>query len=121
MTTKTTTPKEEEEEEEEEEEVLTTFTDDEAFVLCLLFMVQISYRQGELGKVNQHVLAFLAQWDEMGKDARNEMSQKIGHLAREIGYPQRAQDLVENRAREQLKQDISDENLPDPGEGVFWN
>lgn len=106
---------------EEEGEVLTTFTDDEAFILCLLFMVQLAYRRGELGRVTQHVVAFLALLDEMGGEDRNAMGKKIGALAKELGYPQRAQDLVEGRARDQLNEDINDEDLPEPHQGVRWN
>lgn len=105
----------------EEGDALTTFTDDEAFVLCLLFMVQVAYRRGEAGRTTQHVVAFLAQWDEMGTGGRNEMGDKISKLARELGYPERAQELVERKAKAELQKDISDEDLPEPQKGVSWN
>ena len=97
------------------------FTDDEAFVVCLLFMVQVAYRRGESGRTIQHVTAFLAQWDEMGDEKRNEMGKKISGLAKELGYPQRAQELVERRARASLEEDINDEDLPEPQGEVNWN
>ena len=96
----------------------TIFDDDEGFIICLLFMCQAAYRGGRIGSTVQHLSAFLALWEEMGEDGRRGMGDKIAALAEELGYPDRAQELVERRAKQMIDaiNDMDDEDLPEPNE-----
>ena len=96
-------------------EILAEITDDEAFIWCLLYQVQAAYRGGNITKTTQHVVAFLALMDEMGKEARQEMNDRIKALAITLDYPNRARDLIERRTKEmaEMEKEKDESHLPE--------